>query len=157
MHSQASWQPWTPSFQATSSLVSLPCFPPLSPLCLHQLNGRSVFSLRAAPSLSSMPHLHPFWHLPAPGQSGVWACLLPATLSLSVLIILPGFTHLHAVSGVLFLQTLDSYPSLERGRDFVPCELTDSSVTSACDAPCGMSSWVAIVVNPGAGNIRSPR
>uniref|UniRef100_A0A4W2CY06 Ion transport domain-containing protein n=1 Tax=Bos indicus x Bos taurus TaxID=30522 RepID=A0A4W2CY06_BOBOX len=47
-------------------------------------------------SLSSAPHLRPFWHLPAPGQSGVWACLLPATLSLSVLIILPGFTHLHA-------------------------------------------------------------
>ena len=80
---------------------------------------------------------------------------------LSILIILPGFPHLHMVSGVLFLQILGSYPCLEQGRDFVPCELTDSSVTSLCDSPCGMSSWVAItrwgVANPGAGDIRSLR
>lgn len=63
---------------------------------------------------------------------------------LSILILLPGLPHLHMVSGVLFLQILDSYPCLEQGRDFVPCELTDSSVTSLCDSPCGMSSWVAI-------------
>ena len=103
-----------------------------------------------------MPHLLRFWPLP-PGQSGVWACPPPATLFLGVLIVLRGFVHLHVVGGVVFLQTLGGCPSLERGRDFGPCGLTDSSVTSLCDASCGMSSWVAIVVNPGAGAIRSLR
>lgn len=150
-------RPLVASFHSSApppSSVSSLSFPPPPPrVFIDLMAGLASPCRRLAPSQQRASS--PSFLASAPGRSGVWACLPPATSFLGAPTVLHGFVHLHVVSGLVLLQTLGGYPSLERGRDFVPCDLADSSVTSLCDASCGMSSWVAIVVNPGAGDIRS--